>query len=168
MQPENALEKQAKILWERTRRTLAPISPEIPFYLVSGNHDGENGWEEFTEYSKKKRNRLLGLPKLEPVFFRPTYPPLIKTSTSSQSHNRRFWIYPEFDGNHYVISWAKGDVKIIALNPLCYVKKNPEKVTDWTLGVTQKKTLETYLEMNYGILILLSLMVYLLFGQHIF
>jgi len=151
LQPENALEKQAKILWKRTRRTLAPISPEIPYYLVSGNHEGENGWEDFTDYARKQRNRFLRLPKLKPNFFKPVYPPPIKTSISSLSDDRKFRSNPEFDGNHYVINWAKGDVKIIALDPLGYVNKKPEKVTDWTLGETQKKTLETYLERSYGV-----------------
>jgi hypothetical protein len=151
LQPKNALEKQAKILWERTRRTLAPISPEIPFYLVSGNHDGENGWEDFTDHSRKQRDRLLKLPKFLPGHFTPVYSPHERNSISSVSHDRKFSLFPESYGNHYTINWAKGDIQFIALTPFRYVLRKPRKVTDWTLGETQKKILKTHLKWSFGV-----------------
>ncbi len=151
LQPENALEKQAKILWKRTRRTLASISPEIPFYLISGNHDGENGWEDFTDFSRKHRERLLKLPKSIPGYFTPVYSPHSRTSTSGVSDDRKFSLFPEFHGNHYTINWAKRDIQFIALTPFRNVLRKPRKVTDWTLGEIQKKILETHLKWNYGV-----------------
>jgi len=145
LQPENALEKQAKILWERTRRTLAPITPEIPFYLVSGNHDGENGWEPFTDHSREQREKLLRLPKFNPVHFTPLGSSSVRTSISSLSDDHKFRIFPEFDGAHYAIKWANGDVQFIVLTPLRYVHKRPENVTDWTLGEIQRNTFENCL-----------------------
>ena len=151
LQPENALEKQAKILWERTRRSLASLSPEIPYYMVSGNHDGENGWENFADDSRTQRKRLLKSPQSKPIRFSPVSAPFSKMSMSAISSDRKFSIFPEFDGNHYEIGWAKGDIQFTVLTPFRYVYEKPAKVTDWTLGITQKKTFETHLELSYGI-----------------
>lgn len=149
LQPEYAYKKQAKILWERTRRTLAPITPKIPHYRVPGNHDGENGWEPFTYYSREQRKRLFGLPEFEPVYFMPAGQSSVKTSISSLSNDRKFSLpFSKFNGNHYDIKWADGKVQLIALTPLRYVNKKPEKVTDWTLGSTQKNTFENCLRAN--------------------
>jgi hypothetical protein len=151
LQPENALGKQSKILWERTRRSLASLSPEIPYYLVSGNHDGENGWESFTPYSRRQRERLFKLPELEAIHFPPVNTPSLETSLPALSSDRKFALFPEFNGNHYAIGWAKGNIQFTVLTPLRYVSENPRKVTDWTLGDTQKKTFGTHLELSYGI-----------------
>ncbi|MCK4430429.1 MAG: metallophosphoesterase [Candidatus Aminicenantes bacterium] len=145
LQPEGNWEHQAKILWGRTRRTLAPISPEIPYYLVLGNHEGENGWEDSRSHVREQRERLLRLPKLKPVHFTPLDSSSVRTSISSLSDDHKFRIFPEFNGNHYVINWANGDVQFYALDPFTYVREKPEQITEWTLGKYQKNTLERYL-----------------------
>jgi len=124
---------------------LAPISPEIPYYLVLGNHEGENGWEDSRSHVREQRERLLRLPKLKPVHFTPLDSSSVRTSISSLSDDHKFRIFPEFNGNHYVINWANGDVQFYALDPFTYVREKPEQITEWTLGKYQKNTLERYL-----------------------
>ena len=141
LQPEEAYERRCKVLGERTRRTLAAISPEIPYYLVIGNHEGENGWEPTKDYARAERERLLNLPKFKEMYFTPV-------RISSKPGDRKFYIpekFPEFNGNHYVINWANGDVQFYALDPFTYVTKHPEKITDWTLGEKQKDILAYHL-----------------------
>jgi hypothetical protein len=151
LQPKDNLREQAKILWKRTRKSLAPITPEIPYYLVSGNHDGENGWENFTEYSRQQRKGLFRLPKFNPVHFAPMNPASRGTSISSLSDDQKYSIFPEFNGNHYAIEWAKGDVLFFVLTPLRYTYKKPQRVTDWNLGEMQKKTFQNCLERNFEV-----------------
>jgi hypothetical protein len=149
LQPEGNWKDQARILWERKRRIIASISPEIPFYFVSGNHDGDNGWEPFKSYTTEQRERLLRLPKLKPIHFIPEYPASLRTSVSALSGDRKFLIFPEFNGNHYVINWANGDVQFMVLDLSTFVEEKPKKITDWTLGKMQKKTLEFILKRNF-------------------
>jgi hypothetical protein len=151
LQPEDNLEIQAKTLWQRSRKSLAPITPEIPYYLVSGNHDGENGWEDFTYYSKTQREALLRLPEFKPAHFTPAQSAHIQSSVPALDNDKKFSIFPEFSGNHYTIKWANEDVQFLALTPLRYTYKKPNKITDWALGETQKKTIKTYLESIYDI-----------------
>jgi hypothetical protein len=151
LQPENDLEGQAKILWERSRKSLAAITPEIPYYLVSGNHDGENGWDRFAYYSRIHRQRVFGLPEFNPIQFKPVHPSCIKAAISTLSRDREFSLSPVFKGNHYAINWAHDDIQFIVLTPLNYVFEKPKKVTDWTLGENQKTALMHCLENNYEI-----------------
>jgi hypothetical protein len=151
LQPESNLEEQARILWKRTRKSLASIAPEIPYYLVSGNHDGENGWENFTEYSRRYRRRFFNLPEFSPVHFTPMEPSPTRISLSALSSDGKFSVFPEFNGNHYSIKWARGDVQFIVLTPLRYTFEKPKKVTEWILGDTQRKTFQNCLERNYGV-----------------
>jgi hypothetical protein len=151
LQPENNLEGQAKILWERSRRSLAAITPEIPYYLVSGNHDGENGWDRFSYYSRIQRQRVFKLPEFKQQHLKPVYPSYTKSAISTLSRDREFCLSPVLRGNHYSIKWAQDNIQFIVLTPLNYVFDRPKKITDWTLGENQKAALKNCLEKNQEI-----------------
>lgn len=146
LQPENNLAVQSKILWERKRRTLSPISPEVPYYLVLGNHDGEVGW--FTEsqpitqpYAREQRKRLLKQPEALRFFE--------KVGLNSVSIGSRFtndgWLFKNPDQNYFPIFWANGDVRFFVLDVNSYLLTKPRTIYDWALGPKQKHHIEAML-----------------------
>jgi len=133
LQPKDNLMNQARILWERKRRTLSAVTPEIPYYLALGNHEGEVGWYTdeypFTQpYSKAQRKRLLPLPKSLRLFE--------NLRISSFSNND--WFFDNLDQNYYPIFWANGDIRFFILDVNTYLERKPKEIYDWTLGHIQR------------------------------
>lgn len=156
LQPKMNLAGQSKLLWERKRRALSAISPEIPFYLALGNHDGEHGWSDSDNpltqpYSKHQRKRLLKQPQL----IQPEKPqpfPMIEPNRISGSQTQKNDIVPRYikneDENFFPIKWANEKVVFFLLDVNSYLPVKPRKVTDWGLGTQQKKLVEDMLSEN--------------------
>ncbi len=145
-QPEDSLEKQSRILWERKRRSLSAITPEIPYYLALGNHDGEVGWYTdtlpFTQpYSRAQRKRL---------FRQPSILRLIEKLRIS-SEIKRDWLFNNSDQNYFPVVWANGDVRFLLLDVNSYLEKKPKEITDWTLGDRQKTMARYILSDGYDV-----------------
>jgi hypothetical protein len=140
LQPEDNYVEQSRILWERKRRTLAAITPEIPYYLALGNHDGEVGWftdlYPFTQpYARPQRKRLLRQPKILRI------PERIRLS----SHRSEASFFRNLEQNYFPIFWADGDVRFLILDVNTYMKEKPDEISDWTLGEKQKLMAELVL-----------------------
>lgn len=103
----------------------------IPLYLVTGNHDGENGWD-----TRNGQNSMLTWTRDERLkYFQP-----YKISKSSYSGNT-------LTANYY--SFVEGDAQFIVLDPFNYSTEKAKGSDDgwkYTLGKTQygwfKNTLE--------------------------
>jgi len=144
LQPENNLAEQSRILWERKRRTLAAITPEIPVYQVLGNHDGECNWFDeaipFTQpYAKFQRKRLFRHPETLKMFERLR----VASGLRDGRYTNDDWVFKNKDQNYYPVLWANGDIRLYALDVNSYLKKKPKEIYDWTLGSQQKDLLES-------------------------
>jgi hypothetical protein len=140
LQPMDNFLTQARILWERKRRTISAITPEIPFYQTLGNHDGEVGWftpsYPFTQpYSREQRKRLLREPT-----------PLTQIERVHVSSGiTETWYLNNWDQNFFSVFWSGGDIRLLILDVNSYLKEKPNKITDWTLGERQKAVTESVL-----------------------
>ena len=144
--PEDALNKQSKILWERKRRTLSAITPEIPYYQVLGNHDGEVNWSTDTQpytlpYGKAHRKRIFRQPEALRMFE--------KVRLSSSLIDGRYanddWLFKNVDQNYFPVFWANGDIRFFLLDVNSFLLKKPATIYDWTLGPRQKDRVESML-----------------------
>lgn len=144
LQPEDNYAVQSKILWERKRRTLSTILPEVPYYLALGNHDGEVNWYTesypFTQpYARWQRKRLFRQPSLL------RYPERLMVSMNWAKSG----LFKNPDQNYFPLLWAKGDVRFLLLDVNSYLDKKPESISDWTLGEEQKLWAEKILLDGY-------------------
>jgi hypothetical protein len=133
LQPETNLETQARLLWERKRRTLAAITSEIPCYLALGNHEGETGWYTdpslFTQpHSKAHRQRLFRQPVILHIPYR----------SNSDFPRQHDWVYDNNSQSYFPVVWANGDVRFLILDVNSYLPIKPRRIMDWTLGQNQK------------------------------
>jgi hypothetical protein len=144
--PKDALNKQSKILWERKRRTLSAITPEIPYYQILGNHDGEVNWSTDTQpytlpYAKAHRKRVFRQPESLKM--------MEKVRLMSGLNNGRYsnddWLFKNADQNYFPILWGDGDIRFYLLDVNSYLLKKPETIYDWTLGPKQKDLVESML-----------------------
>ncbi|KZL93993.1 metallophosphoesterase family protein [Clostridium magnum] len=102
----------------------------IPLYLVTGNHDGENGWD-----TRNGQNNMLAWARNARLKY---FPPDI--SEASYSGNR-------LTANYY--SFIKGDVQFIVLDPFTYSTEKARGNDDgwkYTLGKTQYDWFKSALE----------------------
>lgn len=107
------------------------ILGSIPLYLVTGNHDGENGWE-----SKSSTEDLQDWTREA----RLKYFPLDTSKSASYSGNTS-------SANYY--SFVKGNALFVILDPFTYSTEkasNNDDGWDYTLGKTQYDWLKTTLE----------------------
>jgi hypothetical protein len=103
----------------------------IPLYLVTGNHDGENGW-----YAGEDSNNMLTWTRDA----RLKYFPSTEILQSSYSGNR-------LTANYY--SFIKGDVQFIVLDPFTYSTakaRTDNDGWDYSLGKTQYDWFKNMLE----------------------
>jgi hypothetical protein len=137
---------QSKILWERKRRTLAPISPEVPYYLTLGNHDGEVSWftdtQPYTQpYAKAQRKRLLRQPEALKLLERVR----LNSGLIDDRYNNDGWLFKNKDQNYFPVFWAGGDIRFYILDVNSYLPNKPKTIYDWTLGPKQKDLVEAML-----------------------
>jgi hypothetical protein len=145
LQPKNNLATQSRILWERKRRTISSLTPEIPFYQTLGNHDGEVNWfsddQPFTQpYSRAQRKRMLRLPEPLRLF----------EKLRISSYDNADWFFPNRDQNYYPVFWGNGDIRFFILDVNSYLEGKPKEITDWTLGERQKELVMDMLFDGYG------------------
>lgn len=102
----------------------------IPLYLVTGNHEGENGWN-----AGNNQNNMMTWARTARLKCFPT-----KTSGISYSGNTE-------TANYY--SFIKGDAQFIILDPFTYSTQKPKGDDDcwnYTLGKTQYDWFKNILE----------------------
>jgi len=109
--PQGDHEGNSEKLWKRERKVTSLLSPLVPTYFVLGNHEGEGGWEDTRSYAVAWRKRLFRQPG------------------SAEGGSP--------DQNFYVIPFADGALRLIALDPIGYNPKEPTKPSEWTLGEAQ-------------------------------
>ncbi len=144
--PGDALNKQSKILWERKRRTLSALTPEIPYYQVLGNHDGEVNWSTDTQpytlpYAKAHRKRVFR----QPEYLRMMERTRSMSGLSSGRYSNDDWFFKNTDQTYFPVFWANGDIRFFLLDVNSYLLKKPVTIYDWTLGPGQKCMLESML-----------------------
>ena len=146
LMPWDSLIRQNKILWERKRRTINALTPEMAYYQVLGNHDGETGWFTSTQpftlpYAKAQRKRLFRQPEAIKM--------VEKVRLSSRQADNRYtnddWLFKNRDQNYFPVLWAGGDIRFFVLDVNSYLPKKPETIYDWTLGSKQKDHVEAML-----------------------
>lgn len=106
------------------------IGHSIPFYLVIGNHEGEQGWyydfdnpgsngESLAVWSTIARKQIIANPQPNGFY------------TGNND------VIPEFGlrGDYY--AWEWGDALFVVIDPYWYTKANPGNDWNWTLGEAQ-------------------------------
>ena len=149
--PEDALNKQSKILWERKRRTLSAITPEIPYYQVLGNHDGEVNWSTDTQpytlpYAKAHRKRVFRQPEVLRMFEKVR----LNSALIDGRYTNDDWLFNNTDQNYFPVFWANGDIRFFLLDVNSYLQTKPKTIYDWTLGPKQKDLIESMLYDGLG------------------
>jgi len=96
----------------------------VPIYIVIGNHEGEEGWWDGRPYAVAWRKRLFRQPG------------------SAEGGSP--------DQNFYVIPFADGDLRMIALDAMGYNAKEPAKPSEWTLGEAQMEWYRRLVEQSGG------------------
>lgn len=144
--PKDALNKQSKILWERKRRTLSAITPEIPYYQILGNHDGEVNWSTDTQpytlpYAKAHRKRIFRQPESLKMMERVR----LMSGLNNGRYSNDDWLFKNADQNYFPILWGDGDIRFYLLDVNSYLLKKPKTIYDWTLGPKQKDLVESML-----------------------
>ena len=111
-------ETTGRKLYSNLREAVSEISPNIPFYLVIGNWEGENGW-----FNQSQIDFARG--------FRMAYFPNPDQTTYVQSGSQ----YQDY------YSWTWGDALFITLNVMTYTPTDHRlfqgEADDWTLGQQQ-------------------------------
>lgn len=144
--PKDALNKQSKILWERKRRTLSAITPEIPYYQVLGNHDGEVNWSTDTQpytlpYAKAHRKRVFRQPESLKMMERVR----LMSGLNNGRYSNDDWLFKNADQNYFPIFWGDGDIRFYLLDVNSHLLEKPKTIYDWTLGPKQKDLVESML-----------------------
>ena len=146
LMPKNSLIRQNKILWERKRRTLNAVTPEMAYYQVLGNHDGETGWftdtQHFTQpYAKAQRKRLFRQPEALKLLERVR----LTSGLIDGRYTNDDWLFKNADQNYFPVLWACGDIRFLLLDVNSYLPEKPQTIYDWTLGPKQKDHVEAML-----------------------
>ncbi len=146
LMPLDSLIRQNKILWERKRRTINALTPEMAYYQVLGNHDGETGWftdtQSFTQpYAKAQRKKLFRQPEATKMFERVR----VNSGLINGRYTNDDWLFKNEDQNYFPILWAGGDIRFLILDVNSYLLKKPKTIYDWTLGPKQKDHVEAML-----------------------
>jgi hypothetical protein len=147
LMPKDALNIQSKILWERKRRTVNALTPEIPYYQVLGNHDGEVGWftdtQPYTQaFAKAHRKRAFRQP--EPL--RMIERLRLNASLKNGQYSNSDWLFSNTGQNYFPVLWSGGDIRFYILDVNSYLLKKPRTIYDWTLGLEQRDLVESMLE----------------------
>jgi len=120
------LDDISKLLWLRMRKMYSALTPQVPLYLVQGNHDGESSYDGARVPAKKYRRKYFKQPGLP--------------------HGG------SIDENYFPLLWG-GDF-LNSSAPLFIILDNesynqpdvlPKKPEDWTLGALQKAWLKALL-----------------------
>lgn len=117
------------------RKYIDSITHSIPFFLVVGNHEGEQGWryiepsDDLAVISTQARKKLIPNP------------------TSDNFYTGNLDDIPEFGLREDYFAWEWGDALFVALDPFWYTTVKPHDAPtgsggsrdgwDWTLGKTQ-------------------------------
>ena len=144
--PKDALNIQSKILWERKRRSISAITPEIPYYQVLGNHDGEVNWSTDTQpytrpYARAHRKRVFRQP--EPLKMMEWA--RLMSGLDNGRYSNDDWLFKNADQNYFPVFWGGGDIRFYILDVNSYLQKKPETIYDWTLGPKQRDLVESML-----------------------
>ncbi|UCE43279.1 MAG: metallophosphoesterase [Candidatus Aminicenantes bacterium] len=143
---KDALNVQSKILWERKRRTLNAIAPEIPYYQVLGNHDGETGWftdtQPFTQpYAQVQRKRCFKQPEALRLIERMK----VNSGVKDGWYSNDDWLFKNANQNYFPIFWGNGEIRFYLLDVNSFLLNKPKTIYDWTLGPRQKDMVESML-----------------------
>jgi hypothetical protein len=146
LKPKDSLIRQNKILWERKRRTINALTPNMAYYQVLGNHDGETGWftdtQPFTQpYAKAQRKRLFRQPEALRMFERVR----LNSSPIDGRYANDDWLFKNADQNYFPVFWANGDIRFFILDVNSYLQTKPKTIYDWTLGPKQRAHIEAML-----------------------
>jgi len=125
---ENFIEARERYLL--LRHYIDDIAHSIPFYLVTGNHEGEQGWHYSPGGDSRNNLAVISLDARRDVIPNPV-------PNSFYSGNTE--CIPEGLKEDY-FAWTWGDAHFIALSPYWYTKIKPKESKDgwdWTLGKKQ-------------------------------
>jgi len=119
------------------RKYIDEIAHSIPFYLVLGNHEGEQGWYYYFENDDINNLAAIALKARRDIIPNP-YPDGFYTGNVDKLHG-------DYREDYY--SWEWGDALFVVLDPYHYTKRKPHDVGeggfgthnnwDWTLGKEQ-------------------------------
>jgi hypothetical protein len=125
--------QEAKERYLLQRSYLDPFDHSIPFYLVIGNHEGEQGWHYYDNPHKEKFNNLAFLSTAARKAIVPNpYPDGFYTGNEE-------WM-PDFGYREDYYAWEWGDALFVVIDPFWTTRKKPTKYENawyWTLGKTQ-------------------------------
>jgi len=146
LMPIGSLNRQNKILWERKRRTINALTPEMACYQVLGNHDGEVNWstdtQPFTQpYAKAHRKRIFRQPESLKMMERVR----LMSGLNNGRYSNDDWLFKNADQNYFPVLWGDGDIRFYLLDVNSCLQKKPATIYDWTLGPKQKDLVESML-----------------------
>ncbi len=116
----------SKLLWLRMRKMYSALTPQIPIYLVQGNHDGESGYDAARVFAKKYRQKYFKQPGVR------------HGGSPDENFFPLLWGDDFFNG---------GAPLFLILDNESYNQSDvsPRRPEDWTLGALQKAWLKNIL-----------------------
>jgi 3',5'-cyclic AMP phosphodiesterase CpdA len=115
------------------RKYLDSLGRSIPFFLVIGNHEGENGWYYTSEKEELRRLAAMSMEARKRIIPNPC-------PDAFYRGNRNEVPGSGLREDYYAFTW--GDALFVVLNPFSYTKKNARSAGEHQL--TRRKVLTQY------------------------